>query len=156
VGGAIVFARTALAWAEPQRGWAIADLAAGRFPAARLVQQPARVEELRGSGIDRRDPHDHWVSVDVARDRPGVGDGHDGTTTLHSLAAERISARENGGLFRGGHPLSVALYRLRRLHLSSAPARKFPAAGVHQLPVSVRDAILGNLSFSGIENTTGS
>ena len=76
--------------------------AAGGCAAAGLVQQLARIEELRGAGADRGDPHDYRGAADLAHHRARVGDGDHGAVALHAAAAGGDGAGQDAGVFRGG------------------------------------------------------
>ena len=119
--------------------------AARRFAAASLVQQPARIEELRGAGVDRGDPHDRRVGADVADSGSRVGDGDDGATALDATAADRAGVGQDDRLFRGGACGPGDLDRLRSPDFSGAAAGELSVAGADELPVSFRDAVLGYL-----------
>ncbi len=64
--------------------------AAGRCATARLVQQLARIQELRGAGTDRGDSADHRGAADFSDHRPRMGDGHHGAVAVHTAAAAEM------------------------------------------------------------------
>ena len=129
--------------------------AAGGGADARLVQQLARIEELRGAGADRGDPHDSHRPIDHADDRARMGDGDHGADPLDAAAARGNGDRQDAGLFPGGAGGRDAGLRFGRDGVRGAVPRQPAGAGAFHAGVSVRGHVLGNLHFGRLPDAGG-